>query len=94
MINAVYTVVNFYDLMKKINVIDTFNLNSYIYLSTYTTLINSYGFFFFRCVGHAEMPINCYEETNPHAPFPQCCPRQVCKGDAGFNQTKSQLFGK
>lgn len=46
MINAVYTVVNSYDLMKKINVIDTFNLNSSIYLSTYTTLINSYGFFF------------------------------------------------
>lgn len=93
MINAVYTVVNFYDLMKKINVIDTFNLNSSIYLSTYTTSINSYGVSF-RCVGHTEMPINCYEETNTHAPFPQCCPRQVCKGDAGFNQTKSQLFGK
>lgn len=95
MINAVYTVVNSYDLMKKINVIDTFNLNSSIYLSIYLHNFNQQlRVFFFRCVGHAEMPINCYEETNPHAPFPQCCPRQVCKGDAGFNQTKSQLFGK
>lgn len=42
MINAVYTVVNFYDLMKKINVTDTFNLNPSIYLHNFKQQLRSF----------------------------------------------------
>ncbi|XP_022327984.2 uncharacterized protein LOC111127199 [Crassostrea virginica] len=37
---------------------------------------------------------NCYHERKLHAPYPECCPSLVCKGDPHFNQTKYDLLGR